>query len=578
MNQPIGSARTTPFDRPQLERQLAAEKSRALVILGAIADGVVSVDAHGSIDYLNPAAQLITGWPSVEAVGRSVADVLPLVGVREPPTLSEPASLSAWFRSVAESGVTLRVRDGSERALQLTASSIIDDQGQLQGLVLTFRDTSQTNTLLRELAYRASHDALTGLVNREEFERRLKRLVADAQAGGGPHAICYLDLDQFKLVNDTCGHAAGDALLKDVAAALQSLVIEGVTLARLGGDEFGLLLPQFGTGQAARFAQDVVLTLGRLRFEWSERQFTVGGSVGVAPIGRDSGALDDVLMAVDAACYVAKERGRNRVHVFEPADADVAQRQGQMRWVPRLQTALEVGDFQLMAQDIVPVQLGTITGRHMEVLLCLPDASGRLIPPGEFLPAAQRYGLMGRIDRWVTGQVCEWLHWRAGTGRSMPELVAVNLSGSSLSDAEFRDFAEEQARGLPPGAQLCFEITESEAIANLDEASAFIRRMKVHGCRFALDDFGSGLSSFAYLKRLPVDFVKVDGQFVRDVASDRISLAMVESIHRIGKVMGMQTIAEFVETEAIWQCIRNIGIDYCQGYFFGPTRPLLGME
>ena len=565
------------FDRPQLERQLAAEKGRAQIILGAIADGVVSLDARGIVDYLNPAAQRISGWSAAEAIGQPVAEVLPLIGVRDPPTDHEPAALSAWFRSAAESGVSLRVRDGGERALQLTVSSIIDDQGRLQGLVLTFRDTSQTTTLIRELAYRASHDALTGLINREEFERRLKRLVADALAGGGPHAICYLDLDQFKLVNDTCGHAAGDALLKDVSTALQALVGENDTLARLGGDEFGLLLPQFATGQAARFAQDVVLALGRLRFEWSERQFGIGGSIGVAPIGRDSGTLDDVLMAVDAACYVAKERGRNRVHVFEPADADVARRQGQMRWVPRLQTALEVGDFQLMVQDIVPVPSGIITGRHLEVLICLPDASGRLIPPGEFLPAAQRYGLMGRIDRWVTGQVCEWLHWRAGTHRALPELVAINLSGSSLSEAEFRDFAEEQARGLPPGANLCFEITESEAIANLDEASEFIHRMKVHGCRFALDDFGSGLSSFAYLKRLPVDYVKIDGQFVRDVARDPISLAMVESIHRIGKVMGMQTIAEFVETEAIWQHVRAVGVDFCQGYYFGPTRPLLSL-
>lgn len=565
------------FDRPQLERQLAAEKGRAQIILGAIADGVVSLDARGIVDYLNPAAQRITGWTGAEAIGQPVAEVLPLIGVRDPPTDREPAALSAWFRSAAESGVSLRVRDGGERALQLTVSSIIDDQGRLQGLVLTFRDTSQTTTLIRELAYRASHDALTSLVNREEFERRLKRLVADAQAGGGPHAICYLDLDQFKLVNDTCGHAAGDALLKDVATALQVLVGENDTLARLGGDEFGLLLPQFATGQAARFAQDVVLALGRLRFEWSDRQFGIGGSIGVAPIGRDSGTLDDVLMAVDAACYVAKERGRNRVHVFEPADTDVARRQGQMRWVPRLQTALEVGDFQLMVQDIVPVPSGTITGRHLEVLICLPDASGRLIPPGEFLPAAQRYGLMGRIDRWVTGQVCEWLHWRAGTHRTLPELVAINLSGSSLSEAEFRDFAEEQVRSLPEGANLCFEITESEAIANLDEASEFISRMKTHGCRFALDDFGSGLSSFAYLKRLPVDYVKIDGQFVRDIARDPISLAMVESIHRIGKVMGMQTIAEFVETEAIWQHVRAVGVDFCQGYYFGPTRPLLSL-
>ena len=555
----------------------AVEKGWAQAILGAIGDGVVSLSAEGVVDYLNPAAERITGWTLADAVGQSVAQVLPLLGMREPPTHSDPAALSAWFHSAAESGSSLRARDGSVRQVQLSVSVVMDDQGRPQGLVLTFRDISQTNTLMRELAHRASHDALTGLYNREEFERRLKRLLGDAQSGGGPHALCFIDLDQFKLVNDTCGHAAGDALLKDVAATLQALTGENDLLARLGGDEFGMLLPQMGTGQAVRVAQDVVGALARLRFDWGDRQFSIGGSVGVAAVQRDARSIDDVLMSVDAACYVAKERGRNRVHLFEPADTEVARRQGEMRWVPRLQTALEVGDFQLMFQDIVPTAQGRISGRHLEVLICLPDASGRLIPPGEFLPAAQRYGLMGRIDRWVTAQVGEWLHWRAGTGRTLPELVTINLSGSSLSDPEFRDFAEEHARVLPVGGTLCFEITESEAIANLGEASNFISRMKRHGCRFALDDFGSGLSSFAYLKRLPVDFVKIDGQFVRDCATDPINMAMVEAIHRIGKVMGLQTIAEFVETEAVFQRVRAIGVDYCQGYYFGGLRPLLSL-
>ncbi len=555
----------------------AIENGWAQTILGAIADGVISLDAEGVVDYLNPAAERITGWILSAAVSQPVAVVFPLVGMREPPEHSDPAALSAWFHSAAESGTSLRTRDGSERQIQLSLAVVMDEQGRPQGLVLTFRDTSQTNTLMRELTHRASHDALTGLYNREEFERRLKRLLGDAQSGGGPHALCFIDLDQFKLVNDTCGHAAGDALLKDVAATLQAHTGENDFLARLGGDEFGLLLPQMGTSQAVRIAQDVVGALAHLRFDWGDRQFSIGGSVGVAAVQREAQSIDDVLMSVDAACYVAKERGRNRVHLFEPADAEVAQRQGEMRWVPRLQTALEVGDFQLMYQDIVPTAAGHASGRHLEVLICLPDASGRLIPPGEFLPAAQRYGLMGRIDRWVTAQIGEWLHWRAGTGRSLPELVTINLSGSSLSDPEFRDFAEEQARVLPAGSTLCFELTESEAIANLGEVGKFISRMKRHGCRFALDDFGSGQNSFAYLKRLPVDYVKIDGQFVRDAATDPINLAMVEAIHRIAKVMGLQTIAEFVETEEVFHHIRAIGVDYCQGYYFGGLRPLLNL-
>jgi len=555
----------------------AVEKHWSQVVLGAIGDGVISLDSQGVVDYINPAAERITGWLRKAAVGTHVTQVLPLIGTREPPEHSDAAALSAWFHSAASATTTLRVRDGGEREIQLSVQVVMDGQGAPQGLVLAFRDISQTATLMRELAHRASHDPLTGLYNREEFERRFKRLLGDVQAGGGPHALCFIDMDQFKLVNETCGHAAGDALLKQVAAALAALAGEEDLLARLGDDAFGMLLPQMGTNRAMQVAQQVVGVLEHMRFGWGERGFAVSGSAGVAAITRDAHGIDDVLVAAEAACEVAKERGRNRVHLFETTDPDVAARHGQMRWVPRLQAAIEVGDFQLMFQDIVPAATGVVGGRHLEVLICLPDASGRLVAPGEFLPAARRYGLMGRIDRWVTGQVGEWLQWRAGTGRAMPELVTINLSGSSLGDPEFRDFAEQLVCGLPDGGSLCFEITAGEAIANLAEASTFIARMKQHGCRFALDDFGCGLASFAYLKRLPVDFVKIDGEFVRDAATDPVNLAMVEAIHRIGKVMGLQTIAETVESQAVYEKIRAIGVDYCQGYLFGGLKPLLSL-
>ena len=555
----------------------AIEKNWSQAILGAIGDGVVSLDARGVVDYLNPSAERITGWTRDAAIGTHVVDVLPLIGLREPPAHPDATALSAWFHSAADASTILRARDGSEREIQLSVSVLMDVHGEPQGLVLTFRDISQTATLMRELAHRASHDSLTGLHNREEFERRLKRMLGDAQSGGGPHALCYVDLDRFKLVNETCGHAAGDALLKEVSAMLRSLAGEDDLIARLGDDAFGLLLPQMSANRAMQIAQKAVGTLEHMRFVWGDRQFAIGGSAGVTAISPDVSGVEEVLIAAGAACHVAKEQGRNRVHLFEPADVDVTRRQGEMRWVPRLQAALEIGDFQLMYQDIVPTPQGSISGRHLEVLICLPDASGRFISPGEFLPAARRYGLMGRIDRWVTAQVGEWLHWRAGSGRSLPELVTINLSGSSFSDPEFRDFAEEQARVLPAAASFCFEITEGEAIANLAEASSFISRMKNHGCRFALDDFGSGLSSFAYLKRLPVDFVKIDGQFVQDVATDPVNFAMVEAIHKIGKIMGLQSIAAQVETQAAFECIRSIGVDYCQGYYFGGLKPLLSL-
>ncbi len=561
-------------EKPHMPHIHAVERGWAQVVLGAIGDGVISLDADGVVDYINPAAERITGWPLAMAIGMQVVDVLPLVGMREPPSHTDAASLSAWFHSASESSAILRLRDGSEHQIELSVAVLMDGQGGAQGLVLTFRDTSQTTSMMRDLAHRSTHDPLTGLHNREEFARRLRRLLGDAQTGGGPHTLYHIDLDQFTLINDTCGHAAGDALLKDVSAALQKMTGENDVLARVGDDAFGLLLPQMGTSRAMQVAQEMVAALDRLRFNWGDRQFGISGSIGVAAIRSDARTIDEVLISVEAACAVAKEHGRNRVHLYDPPDTDVARRQAEMRWVPRLQTALEVGDFQLMFQDIVPTAQGRANGRLLEVLLCLPDASGKLVAPGEFLPAARRYGLMGRIDRWVTAQVAEWLHWRAGNGRSLPELVTINLSGSSLSDPEFREFAEEQARELPTGGTFCFEITESEAIVDLDAAGKFMTRMKSHGCKFALDDFGSGLSSFAYLKGLPLDFVKIDGQFVRDVATDPVNLAMVEAIDHIGKVMGMQTIAERVETEAAFECIRAIGVDYCQGYYFGALQPL----
>lgn len=566
-------------ERRQFEEALAHQRERALATLGSIADGVITVDAKGRVEYLNPAAAETTGFSLEEAGGHSVQEVLRPDSPRPAPSVDAGLEqIADWYSGFGSSPFGIVGRDGQQRTVQLSIAPIQGGVGaepeRSRGMVLTFRDTSQTAALLRELAYRASHDSLTGLHNREEFDRQLKQLVQEAVSNGSEHALCYIDLDQFKLINDTCGHRAGDALLKEVSETLRAGLAGGEILARLGGDEFGVLIPYHNVWEAARRAQDLLDHLSRLRFEWNDRLFMIGGSIGVAPIHRDSGDPESVLMAADAACYVAKERGRNRVHVFEPSDVDMARRQGEMRWIPRLQTALEVDDFILFAHDIVPVSDGRPSGRHFEVLIALPGASGKLIPPGEFLPAAQRYGLMGHIDRWVVTKVVSWMLERQA--RQAPELrmVAVNLSGSSVSDPEFRDFVEEQVALLRQPDWLCFEITESEAVANLSEAREFILRMHSYGCRFALDDFGAGLSSFAYLKRLPVDILKIDGQFVRDIRHDQVNWAMVEAIGHVARVMGLKTVAEFVEDEGIFEACRQIGLDYCQGFYFGRPVPL----
>ncbi len=563
-------------DRRRAQSLAHAERLRLLAVLEAVSDGVIATATDGRIEFMNAGAERLLGWREAEVSGRALGAVLRPAGL---PAAAESgmgaSALQAWLEPLRQRSVALQRRDGSECTVQLTPLPVRGADGSEFGLVLGLRDSGQASVLLRELSYRASHDALTGLLNREEFERRLKQLVLDAIGTGLGHSLGYIDLDQFKLVNDTCGHAAGDALLREVSATLLGQLGENDILARLGGDEFGVLMPCRSPAEAARLAQDLVDALARMRFEWEGRQFRIGGSIGVAPIARDAGDHQTVLMAADAACYVAKERGRNRVHLFELSDVAVARRQGEMRWVPRLQTALETSDFRLLAHDILPCAgAGPGEPLRMELLLALPDASGRLIPPGEFLPAAQRYGLMGRIDRWVVEQALRWLRSQETRGGPALDMVAVNLSGSSISDPDFRAFVEDEVRASRVGPLLCFEITESEAVANLGDAAEFMGRMRALGCRFALDDFGAGLSSFPYLRRLGVDFVKIDGQFVRDMAHDPVAAALAESIHRIAKVLGLVTVAEFVESAPIYAAVQRIGVDYVQGFHFGRPRPL----
>lgn len=417
---------------------------------------------------------------------------------------------------------------------------------------------------IRHLAF---HDSLTGLVNRYEFESLLKRALAELSTRPKKqHALLYLDLDQFKLINDTCGHIAGDELLQQLATVLKANIRDSDTLARLGGDEFGILLPNCKLGRAQEIASQLLRAITDFRFVWADKAFSISGSIGLVPLDDPPMPLVDALRAADLACYAAKEKGRNRLHVYTVDDVDLAQRHGEMEWVTRLKRALEEDRFVLYRQRIVAVR-GEDDGQCFEeLLLRLRDEQGETIPPGAFIPAAERYNLMPALDRWVVRNAVRYVAERIG-GSGQSGMCFINLSGASLSDESFCSYVQEEiaAAGLPP-SRLCFEITETTAISNMARAVEFIKNIRRAGCHFALDDFGSGLSSFSYLKAIPVDFLKIDGSFIKDVISDPMDLAIVEAINRIGHVANLKTIAEHVENAETLAALKAIGVDYAQGY------------
>ena len=433
--------------------------------------------------------------------------------------------------------------------------------------VLVIRRASAKN---RKISHQASHDDLTGLLNRRAFEYELKALVDDAETSGGEHALLYLDLDQFKIVNDTCGHMAGDDLLRQLTSLLSERLRKTDTIARLGGDEFGILLKNCPLAVAIKVGEALRKSVEEFYFSWEGRSFSLGASIGVVPVLQDSGGLTEALSTADMACLVAKQEGRNRVHVVDTEDRLIVRHRGEMEWVGRIKEALDHDRFQLHCQLVIPTASGAVECRHLEILIRMLGPDGSLIMPGAFIPAAERYDLMSAVDKWVVQHAIHWLERQHL--HIQPLKLMINLSGQSLCDEHFLLFVLEALEASRVTAQhICFEITETAAIANLAKAQSFIETLRSRGCEFALDDFGSGLSSFSYLKSLPVDYLKIDGAFVKDMIDDPIDCAMVKSINEIGHVMEKKTIAEFVENDAILERLKELGVDYAQG--FGISRP-----
>ncbi len=564
----------------QLFDALQTQKERALVTLHSIGDAVITTNESGLINYLNPVAEELTGWTPGEAFGQPFAHVIRLVEEDSGRKADDPvAACLAGGNTVLSAGrASLAHRDRRDTAVEYTVAPVRDAQQKILGAVAVLHDVSRERALTHQLAWQAAHDALTGLVNRREFEHRLQVALASAQMHDHDHALLYLDLDQFKVVNDACGHIAGDELLRQLGGMLRSRIRETDTLARLGGDEFGVLLERCPPSQAMQVAETLRQTVREFRFGWEGQHFDIGVSIGLMPITAATAGVSDALSAADVACFQAKELGRNRVHVYEPADEEVARRHGEIRWVSRISKAIAEDRLALFLQPIIPTCASAVPTPRFEVLVRLIDEDGSLVPPGAFLPAAERYNLMPLIDRWVIERalMAHQGHARAlaHAGIAAP-IYAINLSGTSIGNPEILEYLTTQLRAgdARPGC-LCFEITETAAISQLGQAQHLIAALRELGCRFALDDFGSGLSSFGYLKQLPVDYIKIDGMFVRDLLDDPIDRAMVRSINEIGHVMGKETIAEFVETPAILEALAEIGVDYGQGFGIAAPAPI----
>jgi diguanylate cyclase (GGDEF)-like protein/PAS domain S-box-containing protein len=570
-------------ERKQAEFQLEQSRERAQVTLQSIADAVITTDANGQVEYMNPSAESLTGWDGMVARGLPISRVFALLpagtrgGVDRGDKVDVLARCLLLGEVVKSQDDTEIVRqDGSRLSIRYSISPILTTPGSVLGAILVFHDMTRARTLERTISYQATHDALTGLWNRTEFEARLNEAIRAATRSGDSHVVCSIDIDQLKLINEICGHEEGDRLLCQVADLLRGSLRESDLVARLGGDEFGILMMKCTLVSATRVIEDLMVALRALRFTSGGRVFEVNASIGVAPVRPGSDSATHIMSEAELACHAAKEHGGKRYHIYQSNDADLQRRQSEMQWVSRISEAIDTDSLVLYCQEIRTLAGPQTGGLHMEVLVRMRDADGGIVTPDRFLPAAERYSLINSVDRWVVSHTLAWYAGYAESGRATEyDSVSINLSGLSLTDAKVLSHIKAEIRkyGVAPST-LCFEVTETAAVTNLSAATNFIRELRRQGCRFALDDFGSGLSSFAYLKNLPVDYLKIDGAFVRNMDTDEVDFAMVSAIQQLGKVLGTRTIAEFVRNDTILEMLRDMGVDYAQGYAIAKPAPL----
>ena len=563
--------------RKSLEASLGRGKLQARITLESIGEGVITTDLNGTIDYMNEAAEQLLGGTRSAGLGKRLLDLLTLVDEVDRSSLGDPVAkcLSERKRiSLGRRALLLSKQAEREFSTELTASPIRGPDGEIAGCVVIFHDVSEVRGLTREMSYQASHDALTGLVNRAEFERRLGAALDSARGEGVSHVVSYLDLDRFKLVNDTSGHIAGDNLLREISALLKQRVRDSDTVARVGGDEFAMLLAGCPLDKARQIADDICQAVADHKFAWQDSVFDIGVSIGLVEVGKDSGSAEGVLSAADSACYVAKQQGRGRIHVYSTRDEVLARERGEIQWLQRLQRALKENEFELYVQPIVALAGRAQTGPAAEILLRMRDESGASILPSHFLGSAERYQLMSHIDRWVVQTALTAI---AGGAPHLPagRTCGINLSAQTLGDDDFPEFVVDvlDHTGVDP-QKICFEIRESAVVSQLDQAQRFINVLHGIGCRFALDNFGSGIGSFANLKNLSLDYLKIDGVYTHDVENDSVNREMVSAMVKLARTLDFRVVAEQVEDQASFEALRGLGVDFVQGYVVERPRPL----
>ena len=564
--------------RKQIEEIPFSEIKQVKLTLDSIDDAVVTTDKRGTIIYMNPTAERYSGISATAARFKSLDQILNLFD----PTNGEKVQSLALNNLLPNPNFEIRnnyrllLPDGASILIEENSAPLKDHLGELVGLIIVLRDVTELRELIADISYRACHDDLTGLINRREFEGRLTTVLDECRMDKSEHALLYLDLDQFKIINDTCGHVAGDNLLKSIATLLENQVRAHDLLARFGGDEFAILLEHCSQDKAVIIAEKIRKELKDYRFSWGAHVFSIGVSVGIVPINQEQNDLSHIMSLADTACYSAKQAGRNRIHLYKPEDTAFADRYGEMRWIPIVSKAVDEDRILLYYQTIAPAIANEEQGEHYEILMRMIDGD-QIIPPGIIIPAAENFNLITVIDRWVVAHTFQWLAEHPAVLKRLG-VCSINLSAQTVVDDRILGFIEsELERYEIPPHKICFEITETTAISNFERANRFIKHVKRLGCIFALDDFGTGMCSFYYLKNLPVDYLKIDGMFVRNIIDSEVDRTIVQSFNQIAHVMGMQTVAEFVENDEIKNELIKMGVDFLQGFGIDKPKPLDGL-